>query len=148
MAEEPAAPAAAAAPRKPRNPAAREIAIRAIGRGLSVRAAARHARVNESSIRGWLKQPNFIAAVEALQDEQIKRAERILRGSAARAARSLVEVASGKIEGSAQQVAAARDILERLHVGKAQRVQAVDPLETMSDDELAAEIQKQQRIGR
>jgi transposase len=84
-----------------------------VARGLSVRGAAKHLGVSDSTAARWAATPGFDATVRRLRAKAIDRAVSILSSNAAKAALTLVR-ACGKGKPDNIQVAAARAILTDL----------------------------------
>jgi hypothetical protein len=74
--------------------------------------AAKAARVGQRSIRRWLTQEPFRAALARQRSRLLEDAGGVLARGASKAAASLVEMATGKGKASSPRVAAARAVLD------------------------------------
>lgn len=113
-----------------------EKALLALAEGMSNRQAAKEAGVSETAIRDWKKDPEFRGRLDRMLDETLAAARQQLRGSCARVLGALVDVAIGKRKGSPQQVAAAKDLLNRVELGSGDRVHVEGDLSSLSNEQL------------
>lgn len=132
-------------PRKPRTPTQQEKrkkALEALSEGYSYRKAAKFAGVSDTTIRDWLTEADFLREYEENLEKTRIQAERRLKGSSYRIADKLLQISLGKSKATSQQVAACRDLLNRLRVGQGPRVEVSGQLSVskMSDEELEALI--------
>ena len=111
-------------------------ALRWLAKGRSNRWSATRVGVTEITIRRWRQQPAFAERLEELIAEGRERADRILRSAEPELVRALVDVSLGRKKAGMPRVAALRDALTRLGVGKPERLEVSGGLDEVSDEDL------------
>ena len=132
----------------PRRQKGWDLALEALGQGQSNLAAAKAAGVDERTIRRWLKEDRFLAELEPVLAASTEAATRVIRGKAQEVASYITDVGSGKVSGTPQGVAAARDVLNRLKVGAGERLEVEgDTISLLTDDELEERDQARRKAA-
>lgn len=107
-----------------------------LAKGRSNHFTARKVGVSDGTIRNWRKNPAFAERLEELIAEGRERADRILRSAEPELVRALIDVSLGRKKAGMPRVAALRDALTRLGVGKPERLEVSGGLDEVSDEDL------------
>jgi len=121
------------------SPGQREKALRLLAKGLSARKVAKAIGVSNPTIYRRLRDPEFAADLKDLQQISVARAQRILNGGAADAARLMVKTIQGD-PATTQQIRAAEITMKLCGMTPPDRLEISGGVSMLSDQDLAAAL--------
>lgn len=116
-----------------------------LAQGKTYREIQQELRVSASTIAEWKKEPEFMARIDAIIEESVSEARRILRRNAAAAAAQLVNLHAYGNAMHTVKLAASKDILDRVGLKAPEKHEhTITPgtAAQLTDDELDAELKK------